>query len=555
MMWPRLPQLTLSLLTCSLVVAETPAISVNQDAVKLVERGAALHLSAKGAGEFTWTSSDPSIASVYNGWVFGRKAGKTTLTVAGKPGQAPAQVTVDVEPGTPLAPAPSLPEKNLGFITRTGNQLLENGKPFRFISWNIPNLHIIEDPSWRQLQQNPKGKTPEFWHATNAFEQEDALRTVSELGGRVVRIYTLSILGGKNNAKGPNHYEGPAKPLNEALMKDYDRMLALANRYGIRLIAPIIDEWDWFGGRKEFAALNGGGDFYTDRRVIDAFKALIDQLVNRVNTITGVAYKDDPAIMAWETGNELQRTPQAWTTEIAAFLKQKAPKQLVSDGADWTRGSLDDPNIDMVTSHYYENGGADYASRLMADATQAAAKKPFFAGEFGCTRKETLLATLDATLASGATGALWWSLRFRASEGGFYWHDDGVTKAYHWPGFASNATSSEREVMQETRLRAWGIRGFQPPARLQPGAPVLLAFSTPQAIAWQGSTGAETYTLERSIDGKAWQVIADKLEDAGNPFVPFADATAKAGNRYQYRIRAVNEAGTSDWSPVLTLKQ
>ncbi len=31
------------------------------------------------------------------------------------------------------------------FIRVQGDQLVEEGKPFRFISWNIPNLHLVED--------------------------------------------------------------------------------------------------------------------------------------------------------------------------------------------------------------------------------------------------------------------------------------------------------------------------------------------------------------------------------------------------------------------------
>lgn len=42
--------------------------------------------------------------------------------------------------------------------------------------------------------------------------------------------------------------------------------------------------------------------FYTDARVIDSFKQYIKALLNHVNRYTGIALKDDPAIMGWETG-------------------------------------------------------------------------------------------------------------------------------------------------------------------------------------------------------------------------------------------------------------
>ena len=41
----------------------------------------------------------------------------------------------------------------------------------------------------------------------------------------------------------------------------------------------------------------------------------IEYLLNRKNVYTGIQYKDDKAVFAWETGNELQ-APQDWTNEI-----------------------------------------------------------------------------------------------------------------------------------------------------------------------------------------------------------------------------------------------
>ena len=42
--------------------------------------------------------------------------------------------------------------------------------------------------------------------------------------------------------------------------------------------------------------------FYTNPHVIDGFKQYIKALLNHVNQYTGIALKNDPAIMGWETG-------------------------------------------------------------------------------------------------------------------------------------------------------------------------------------------------------------------------------------------------------------
>ena len=45
------------------------------------------------------------------------------------------------------------------------------------------------------------------------------------------------------------------------------------------------------------------------------------------------AYKDDPAILAWETGNELYYPTLPWTLELAKLIKQDiGAKQLIMDG-------------------------------------------------------------------------------------------------------------------------------------------------------------------------------------------------------------------------------
>ena len=47
-------------------------------------------------------------------------------------------------------------------------------------------------------------------------------------------------------------------------------------------------------------------------------KLIYTYFLNRINTVTGKRYGDDPTILAWETGNELQYkgrhpAPGSWT--------------------------------------------------------------------------------------------------------------------------------------------------------------------------------------------------------------------------------------------------
>lgn len=61
------------------------------------------------------------------------------------------------------------------FITARGDHLLEDERPFRWISFNIPNLHLVED-SLPFTETHP-------WRWPDALEIRDALESVRQQGG------------------------------------------------------------------------------------------------------------------------------------------------------------------------------------------------------------------------------------------------------------------------------------------------------------------------------------------------------------------------------------
>jgi mannan endo-1,4-beta-mannosidase len=91
----------------------------------------------------------------------------------------------------------------------------------------------------------------------------------------------------------------------------------------------------------------------------ELFKRHITQVTSRKNTVSGVHYQDDPAILAWELANEPQSDSRliAWATETAQHIKDSAPKQLITTGSEAKFGSKDFkelhslPNIDFACAH------------------------------------------------------------------------------------------------------------------------------------------------------------------------------------------------------------
>ena len=75
--------------------------------------------------------------------------------------------------------------KLAGIVTRDGDKLLDGGREYRFISFNIPNLHYVED--------DLRFDQVSAWRFPDAFEVHDAIATIVQTGGRVARMYALSV--------------------------------------------------------------------------------------------------------------------------------------------------------------------------------------------------------------------------------------------------------------------------------------------------------------------------------------------------------------------------
>ncbi len=187
-------------------------------------------------------------------------------------------------------------------------------------------------------------------------------------------------------------------------------------------------------------------NFYTNAACKQLYKNYIKYFLNRKNTITGRAYKDDPTILMWELANEPRcesdpsgDTLRAWIDEMAGYIKSIDPHHMVSTGeegwynipgtpdwdwrhdgrlgADFIRNNQS-PYIDICSFHLYPEGyglsdqmALDWIEEHLNDAHNVVAK-PVWLGEFGITadRKATLFYNFD----SGAQG---WSIDWNYKQG------------------------------------------------------------------------------------------------------------------------------------------
>src|SRR6266568_1090609 len=105
------------------------------------------------------------------------------------------------------------------FITARDGQLFEGGQPYRFLSFNIPTLTYTEDDM--RFEHLNSFRLP------TAYEIDDALATIQQMGGRVARIYVLSVQKTNDPAGLPRHILARDK-LNEEAMVVLDQALETA---------------------------------------------------------------------------------------------------------------------------------------------------------------------------------------------------------------------------------------------------------------------------------------------------------------------------------------
>ncbi|KAI5067599.1 hypothetical protein GOP47_0018127 [Adiantum capillus-veneris] len=228
---------------------------------------------------------------------------------------------------------------------------------------------------------------------------------------------------------------------DENVFQALDFVLNQARRSGLYLILTLVNNWGDYGGKAKYVEwarmassdIKSEDDFFSDPTAKGFYRNHIKTVLTRVNSITGIRYKDDPTIFAWELINEPQcsKDPsgemlQAWIEEMAAYLKSIDCNHLLGLGSEGFYGPsnpgrvMENPNdyalqvgtdflrnhnveaIDFAGAHGYPDSwlgpGEKVAQQIVfienwlsahiADCTSIL-KKPFLFGEFGVSSKST----------------------------------------------------------------------------------------------------------------------------------------------------------------------
>ena len=462
------------------------------------------------------------------------------------------------------------------FVTRSGGSLQLDGKPFRFSGPNVEWLGLTA-----YGPHDPVG--PRY---PSRFEIDDALDTARAMGAKVVRSQTLGDTVGcelciepELGVFNPKAFDTIDYAIKAARDRDLKLIITLAGDCATCTLSGAGEYMKWL--KKSDPKL-----FFTDPDLIAAYKAHVAAVLNHKNGLTGVVYKDDPTIMAWENCN-LCGLGVVWTTTsrdmrpylpwidiVGDYIKSIDNKHLYLDTTGFFRfdpAALEARTPDMVTWEYYQHwdkhfpGQTTTLQSVMDDANAVTAKgKVFIVNEYGWDKtnwktRENFQALLTAMQGnSKVSGDLYWALQAHAPN--FGWQpisaDTGDPKfaregeSGHWWSVyygGRDTLANSREDMQarveQLRAHAYVMAGVPTPPHAVPKPPVITTKAR-GLIGWRGSAGAVTYSVQRRPGGAApWETICDRC--ATDADAPWIDHQAPERLGAQYRVIAHNADGVA----------
>ena len=173
------------------------------------------------------------------------------------------------------------------FVRAEGSKFTLGGRDFVFAGWN----------QWEVLEAASDAPPP-FRHLPLPG-REHVVRQMNEAvanGLKVVRMWAHTITPGHAMQPEPGAFD-------EDILEGMDFVMDEARKRGLKIIWAVSDNWYDVGGLNQYVrwspTARAKEDFFTDAKVHELYVRTFETIATRVNTINGVAYRDDPTIMAW----------------------------------------------------------------------------------------------------------------------------------------------------------------------------------------------------------------------------------------------------------------
>ncbi len=316
---------------------------------------------------------------------------------------------------------------NYGYVTVSGTGFMLDGCPYFFAGANL-------------------------WQGMNLGMRADQGGDRPRLGRELDRLRAAGIVNLRvmASSEGPDtapyrmvpSLQPAAGVFNESVFEGLDYLLQEMNLRGMRAVMQLNNYWHWSGGMAQYVSwaegsripyppsypqfvgnwsvfMNYAARFYANATCQSAYRTCIRTVVERTNSLTGVRYKDDPTIFAWELANEPRLYPAAWIDDSAAYIKSLDARHLVTVGSEGEMGGAfvethNNAQIDYATCHvwpqnwgWYDPLRPETYAGAMQDALAYVAEhevlartvlgKPLVVEEFGLARDAAALSAGTST--------------------------------------------------------------------------------------------------------------------------------------------------------------
>lgn len=253
---------------------------------------------------------------------------------------------------------------NMGFVTREGTQFMLDGKPFKFVGFNLFDAANTYFPDQNKVGYScPRDNG--WW--TNIFTEQDldtAMQFMKANGGATV----LRFWAFQRYTNGGTDWSG------------IDKVIRVAKKNGFKLL-PVLEDGPGYCTYPEpqgNAKWKLGGDTWYStgyKQLQGNYKLTYPDFVKAIVT----RYKDEPAILGWAMMNEADTSLRVngksvlvgFATDIGNLIKANDPNHLVtvgtqSNGASGASGAdFNDvygiPTVDFTELHDWPYwAGGDY---------------------------------------------------------------------------------------------------------------------------------------------------------------------------------------------------
>ena len=258
------------------------------------------------------------------------------------------------------------------FVRRQGASFLLDGKEYRFVGTNF----------WYGAILGSEGQGGDRQRLQRELDQ------LHSLG-----LDNLRILVGSDGERGVTTKVEPTLQVspgvfNDTILAGLDYLLQQMGERGMKAVLYLNNSWEWSGGYGFYLEQAGAGrqprpnedgyqkfmqamaQYALNEKAQELFYQYVRDIIGRTNRYTGVAYVDDPAIMAWQIGNEPRAFSQEakepfaqWLSKASALIRSLDKNHLISIGSEGIWGCENDtalyervssdPNIDYMNAHIW----------------------------------------------------------------------------------------------------------------------------------------------------------------------------------------------------------